>query len=180
MRIIRGTRKGRRILPPKGFNSRPTTDFAKESLFNILENKYNLKELSIIDLFSGTGNISLEFLSRESKNVISVEINKKNYLHIKKQFDDLFPGKGTVIKSDAFKFCKSTNFQPDLIFADPPFDNKYISNLPSVIFSNPALKNTVFILEHSAKNDFSENEYFVETRRYGNVNFSFFQKNKEK
>ncbi len=178
MRIIRGCQKGRKILPPKNFNSRPTTDFAKESLFNILENKYNLENLKVLDLFSGTGNISLEFLSRGSKEVTSVEIRKKNCLHIKTQINSLFTGKGNVIISDVYKFCEKTTHEVDLIFADPPFEDKKIHKLPELIFNNEALQKAVFILEHSAKNDFSTNKYFEERRKYGNINFTFFIKKK--
>jgi len=176
MRIIRGNQKGRKIFPPKGFNSRPTTDYAKESLFNILENKYNFEEIRVLDLFSGTGNISLEFFSRGCKNITSVEIGRKNCFHIKNQISNLFSITGNVINADVYKFCKKSRLNYELIFADPPFSDEKIEVLPDIIFNNETLINSEFILEHSANFNFEKNRYFKETRRYGNVNFSFFEK----
>jgi len=177
MRIIRGSQKGRRITLPKAFNSRPTTDFAKEALFNILENSYYFNKTTVLDLFSGTGNISLEFLSRGCLSVTSVEISKKNCLHIEKQIEDFFPNLSNVISADVYKFCKNSNLSYRIIFADPPFSDKNSGVLPELVFNNESvLDSTVFILEHSAKNNFSESPFFKETRRYGNVNFTFFEK----
>lgn len=177
MRIIRGSQKGRPISIPKGFNSRPTTDFAKEALFNILENYYYFDKLSVLDLFSGTGNISLEFLSRGCKTVTSVEFSKKNCLHIEKQIEDFFPNNSNVITADVYKFCENSNLSYKIIFADPPFSDKNIEKLPELIFNNHSvLGDTIFIIEHSSKNDFSASPFFKEKRRYGNVNFTFFEK----
>jgi len=179
MRIIRGEFKGRKILTPKGFKGRPTTDFAKEALFNILNNNYNIKNLDILDLFAGTGNISYEFLSEGCKHITAIDINKIYTTHIKTQFDKMFPGKGKVITTDVFNFCKKQNLDFDIIFADPPYEQtEKISKLPEIIFHNPSIKdNLLFILEHSKKNNFSNFEYFKESRKYGNVRFSFFEKN---
>jgi len=177
MRIIRGKYKGRKLLPPKEFKARPTTDFAKESLFNILENNDYLKEAIVLDLFSGTGSISLEFLSEGCKNITAVDINRTYTLHIKKQFDEMFPSKGNVVCTDVFKFCKKQKLNYDIIFADPPFQNENINELPKLIFNNPGLKDHVlFVLEHSKKYDFSSYEFFKESRKYGNIIFSFFEK----
>ncbi len=176
MRIIRGSQKGRTIFPPKGFNSRPTTDYAKESLFNILENKYDFEKLSVLDLFSGTGNISFEFISRGCENVTSVEINRKNSFHIKNQISNLFSVSGNVITADVYSFCEKADLNYSLIFADPPFADKKIETLPDIVFNNETVINTAFILEHSANFNFIDNPYFKETRRYGNINFSFFEK----
>lgn len=176
MRIIRGTHKGRKIFPPKNFNSRPTTDFAKESLFNILENTFYFDKLTALDLFSGSGNISLEFLSRGCKFVTSVELNKKNCTHIENLIDNLFPNLSNVINSDVYEFCKHAGLNYKVIFADPPFSDKNIHLLPELIFNNKSVIDTLFILEHSAKNNFKDSPYFKETRRYGNVNFTFFEK----
>ncbi len=177
MRIIRGKYKGRKIIAPKGFTSRPTTDFAKESLFNILQNNYRLQDAVVLDLFSGTGNISLEFLSEECKKITAIDNNRNYIFHIKKQFDELFPSKGTAICDDVFRFCKNQELNYDIIFADPPFNDSIVKDLPEIIFNNPALNpNVLFILEHSKQYDFSENIFFKEKRKYGNVNFSFFEK----
>lgn len=177
MRIIRGSHRGRKISLPKNFKSRPTTDFAKESLFNILENSYYFDNLTVLDLFSGTGNISLEFLSRGCTSVTSVEGNKTNCSHIEKQIENFFPNLSNVISADAYNFCKNSNLAYKIIFADPPFSDTSIGVLPDMIFNNPTiLESTLFILEHSGKVDFSEHVFFKEHRRYGNVNFSFFEK----
>ena len=177
MRIIRGRYKGKIISPPKGFNSRPTTDYAKESLFNILENKLDIQNLRVLDLFSGSGNISFEFLSRSCENVVSIEINKNYSDHIKKQVSELFPLKGKVICTDAFKFCEKSNLDFDLIFADPPFDHKDLKIIPDLILNNESLnKDVLIIIEHPRKINFSEHVNFIEERRYGNITFSFFQK----
>lgn len=177
MRIIRGKYKGKIISPPKGFNSRPTTDFAKESLFNILENKLDIPKLRVLDLFSGSGNISLEFLSRDCIDVVSIEINKKYSDHIKKQVSELFPLKGKVICTDAFRFCEKSNLDFDLIFADPPFDHKDLKTIPDLILNNESLnKDVLIILEHPGKINFCEHTNFIEERKYGNIVFSFFRK----
>ena len=177
MRIIRGKYKGRKITAPKGFKARPTTDFAKESLFNILQNNYQVQDAVVLDLFSGTGSISLEFLSEGCKKMTAVDINRNYIFHIKKQFDELFPLKGTVICDDVFNFCKKQELNYDIIFADPPFNDSNVKDLPEIIFNNPSLNpNVIFILEHSKQYDFSENIFFIQSRKYGNVNFSFFEK----
>ena len=177
MRIIRGKYKGKLISPPKGFTSRPTTDFAKESLFNILENKFDIHKLRVLDLFSGSGNISLEFLSRACKEIVSIEINKRYSDHIRSLVSQLFPLKGKVICTDAFKFCERTNLDFDLIFADPPFDHNDIQLIPDLILNNKSLKESVLIIiEHSDKINFTEHPNFIEERKYGNIVFSFFQK----
>jgi len=177
MRIIRGKYKGRKILLPKGFKARPTTDFAKESLFNILANNYHLQDANVLDLFAGTGSISLEFLSEGCKRITAVDISRGYTQHIKKQFEDMFPLKGTVLCTDVFKFCGKQALDYDIIFADPPFQSEKITELPDLIFNNPTVKQSfLFILEHSKKHDFSEYDYFKESRKYGNIIFSFFEK----
>lgn len=176
MRIISGSNRGRKIFPPKNFNSRPTTDFAKESLFNILNNIFHFDKLSVLDLFSGTGNISLEFLSRGCKRLLAVDSNKNNCTHIETQFKKLSTGNPEVINVDVYEYCKSADLSYKIIFADPPFSDPQIKDLPDLIFNNETAKETLFVLEHSAKNNFKASPYFKETRRYGNVNFTFFEK----
>ena len=178
MRIISGEFKGRKISVPKGFSGRPTTDFAKEALFNILHNNYDINNSDILDLFAGTGNISFEFISHGCKSITAVDINRKYTAHIKNQFDKMMSGKGKIITTDVFNYCKKQDLKFDVIFADPPYENiEKIKILPDIIFNNPSIKeNLLFILEHSKKNDFSEHPYFKESRKYGNVRFTFFEK----
>ncbi len=175
MRIIRGNYRGKRINPPKNFKARPTTDFAKEGLFNILGNTVNFEEITVLDLFSGTGNISYEFLSRGCKNVTAVEIEQKHFNFIKKMGEELFSSHINVIKADALHFIKKRPLNFDLIFADPPYNLKEIDNIPGYIFGNETIKEeTILIIEHSAETKFDKNQHFKQSRKYGNVNFSFF------
>jgi len=177
MRIIRGKYKGKRINPPKGFKSRPTTDYAKESIFNIIENTLNINELKVLDLFSGSGNISLEFLSRGCKELTAVEIKRNYSFHIKKLFEELFPENSEVITGDVFNYIKKNILHYDLIFADPPFEHNLILELPDLILNNKSLiESALIIIEHPANVDFKHHSAFKDTRRYGNVNFSFFRK----
>ncbi len=177
MRIIRGKYKGRRIIPPKNFKARPTTDFAKEGLFNMLENRLSLDELTVLDLFSGTGNIAYEFLSAGCTNVTIVDINKSYIRHAKQYAEDLFPGQLRAISADSFSFCKKKSLDFDIVFADPPFKRSDIDNLPDIVLNNPSFKETaLFILEHPKNFDFSAHPFFIEHRKYGNIIFSFFQK----
>lgn len=179
MRIIRGKYKGRRIYPPKNFNSRPTTDFAKEALFQLIENEYNIEESDVLDLFAGTGNISYEFLSRACKSITSVEKNKRYAEFIKKNSENFFGGEIHVVNYDAFLFTEKNSLKYDIIFADPPFDIENITDLPTIIFNNETVKeNTVIIIEHSKSIDFSDCPQLIKTRNYGKVFFSFFSNNK--
>ena len=178
MRIISGIYKGRPIIPSKSFKARPTTDFAKESLFNILNNTYEFDGLKILDLFAGTGSISYEFLSRGVGSVTSVEKSGKYIDFIKKTAELLEPGSSRLkaIKFDAFKYAENFELNFDIIFADPPYDLENIEELPNLIFQNPKrYKELDFILEHSSRLDFSKHPNFVNMRQYGKVNFSFFE-----
>ncbi len=176
MRIVSGKYKGRLIKPPKNFKARPTTDFAKENLFNILNNNFDFTELSVLDLFSGTGSIAYEFASRDCISITSVESNFKHQMFIKKTIDDLGLKNIRTIKSDAFRFVKSCHDQFDIIFADPPYDLKEIKSIPEFIFSQNILKeNGWLIVEHGDKTNFSKEKGFLEVRKYGGVNFSIFE-----
>ena len=176
MRIISGKHRGKIIKPPKGFSDRPTTDFAKESLFNILNNTYYFDEINVLDLFAGSGNISFEFAARGCEEITAVDNNQKNTLFIKKTaaelgFEDIF-----VIKTDALQLLRSMKKKFDIIFADPPFDFKEIQEIPKYIFQRNLLnENGLFILEHSKRNNFANFGMFSEERTYGNVHFSFFK-----
>jgi len=176
MRIISGTLKGRRFSPPKSFSARPTTDIARESLFNVLNNRVDFEDLHVLDLFGGTGSISYEFASRGCTDVTTVELNYKHFSFIKamlKEFD--LEQEVKVIKADAFKYMKKCGLKYDLIFADPPFDLKEFETIPDKFFEQDLLKEkAVFILEHSDKKCFEEHPRFREVKKYGKVHFSFF------
>lgn len=176
MRIVSGTHKGLRLSPPNNITARPTTDFAKESLFNVLNNRVDFEELTVLDLFSGTGGISFEFASRESPSVTAVEMNRNHANFIRKTIADLKLDAVHLIQGDVFKYIKSCSAKFDMIFADPPYDLPTLDNLPDLIFQNELLKEGgVFILEHPSRKSFQAHPRFVEHRYYGNVNFSFFE-----
>lgn len=178
MRIISGKFKGRRIAPPSNITARPTTDFAREGLFNLLANRYDFEDLQVLDLFAGTGSIGIEFISRGSEKVTSIEANERHVAFIRKACSELKIDNLTLIKGDVFKYIQKSHAQYDLIFADPPYDLKELATLPDLIIENNLLKyDGVFILEHSAKNNFENHPNFAEHRKYGNVNFSFFKSN---
>ncbi len=175
MRIIGGSHKGRRFSIPKTFPSRPTTDMARESLLNVLLNKYYFDELDAIDLFAGTGAVSFEFASRGMKKVISVENNFKVYRYLVNQIRDFKFEKISVIRKDVFKFLTGKVHPVDIIFADPPYDLQAIETLPELIFNNNWLnKGGCFILEHSKEYNFNEYPQFLNAKKYGSVHFSFF------
>ncbi|PCJ80585.1 MAG: 16S rRNA (guanine(966)-N(2))-methyltransferase RsmD [Flavobacteriales bacterium] len=175
MRIISGKYKGRRIVAPKNLPVRPTTDFAKEGLFNIIGNHFYFEELHVLDLFAGTGNITYEFASRGAKEVNAVDVNAKCMFFIKKTSTQLGLENLKIYRASAFTFIKRCKHQYDVIFADPPYDMKEIEKLPDVIFEKNLLKeNGWLIIEHSGFVDLSGNARFKEKRSYGSVNFSIF------
>ena len=176
MRIVSGAYKGRLIKPPKNFKARPTTDFAKENLFNILNNNFDFSELDVLDLFSGTGSISYEFASRGCNSVVSVESNFKHQIFIKKTIEELVLENVKSIKSDAFRYVKSCTNKFDIVFADPPYDLKEMESIPDFIFEQEVLQdNGWLIVEHGDKTNFSKHKHFKEVRKYGGVNFSIFE-----
>lgn len=177
MRIISGKFKSRRIQVPANLKARPTTDFARESLFNILNNKIIWEETSALDLFSGTGSIALEFVSRGCQEVVCVEQNTLHFQFICKTKELLRANELLPIKADVFKFLPTLNRKFDLIFADPPYDLPNVDAIPSMVFEKNILRpGGIFIMEHSRKYDFSQLPYFTKERKYGNVHFSFFEK----
>ena len=176
MRIVSGTHKGRRITPDKSFKARPTTDFAKENLFNVLNNMIDFEDLNVLDLFGGTGGISYEFASRGAEKIICVEKNHRHFAFIQKTIEELKFEQILPIKSDVVRFIKSCRQKFDMIFADPPFDMKGIDSIPNSILEKELLsENGLLIVEHGSTNDFSAHPFFFEKRTYGSVNFSFFK-----
>ena len=175
MRIIGGKYKGKTFVPPSIFKARPTTDFAKEALFNILQNSFNFENLDVLDLFSGTGSISYEFGSRSCKKIIAVESNFNHAKYIESQFAVLGFTQAIVYKSDVFRFLDTCKQKFDIIFADPPYELENIEDIYHHIFKNNLLSDTSFlIIEHSSKTDFSKFPHFLMLKNYGSVNFSFF------
>jgi 16S rRNA (guanine(966)-N(2))-methyltransferase RsmD len=175
MRIVSGKYKSRRFEVPKSFKSRPTTDFAKENLFNVIANFADLEGATALDLFAGTGSISFELLSRDCEKVICVEKEATHYAFIKKVQTELKDDRLISIKGDAFKFIESCKEQFDFIFADPPFALKDLGEIPELIFSNNLLKaDGIFVIEHPKEYDFSKLPFFFQKRTYGAVNFSVF------
>ncbi len=177
MRIISGKYKGRRIAAPRNLPVRPTTDMAKEALFNILNNTYHFEEVSVLDLFAGTGNISYEFASRGANNVISVEMGYRCVKFIYDTAKELGLGINPI-KSDVFKFLSKTSLKFDIVFADPPYDLplETFAEIPTLVFKNELLtENGMLIVEHSKQMDLSKLDHFTHHRKYGSSGFSFFQ-----
>ncbi len=176
MRIIGGSRRRRNILPPRNFRARPTTDFAKENLFNVLANEFDFEEIEVLDLFSGTGSISYEFASRGARRVVSVELHPVHQRFIATTAIELGFDQLLSIRSNAFVYLRSAQGPFDVVFADPPYDLEGIEALPDQVFAGGLLRSGgLFILEHSDQKDFSSHPRFSEKRSYGSVNFSFFR-----
>ncbi|GHT18072.1 methyltransferase [Bacteroidia bacterium] len=175
MRIISGKYKGRRLNVPHNITARPTTDFAKEGLFNYLNNIIDFEQITLLDLFAGTGNISYEFVSRGCKQAIAVEFQKTQYDFILQTNKTLEINNMLVFRADVFTFLKSCKMNFDVIFADPPYELAGFDTIPkSVLDANLLNSDGIFILEHSASHNFENEPHFVHHRKYGNVNFSFF------
>lgn len=176
MRIVSGTHRGRTIHPPKNLPVRPTTDFAKESLFNILNNHIDYEGMKVLDLFCGTGNITYEFLSRGCDNVTCVDNSYPCCEFVKRTIENLqFPGT-KVTKADVFYYLKNNLETYDLVFADPPYEMENIEQIATMVFEKKMLnENGWLIIEHGPKTDLSAFPGFTEKRVYGNVNFSFFR-----
>jgi len=177
MRIIGGALKGKMITPPMGYKARPTTDFAKEGLFNILNNEYEFEGLKVLDLFGGTGAISYEFASRGAGEVYTIEMLAENAQFIKKTASALGLKNLTTVHHNVFDFLEICTKKFDLIFADPPYALEGLENLPDKVLSKDILQEGYwFILEHGGDYDFSSHPCFIRERKYGNVHFTFFEK----
>lgn len=175
MRIIRGKYGRRRFDVPRNITARPTTDFARENLFNVLENIDDLEGKSALDLFAGTGAISFEFLSRGCAEVTAVEQAPMQTKFITSVKDKLGDESLRVIRGDVFRFIETCHRQFDFIFADPPYDHPRFEEVPGLILGSDMVKEgTVVIIEHSKNRDFSTLPGFSQHRVYGSVNFSIF------
>lgn len=183
-RIISGKWKAKKIAAPKNFDVRPTTDFAKEALFSILENKYDMQSISVLDLFAGIGSITFEFGSRGCQDVTSVEMNPKHTSFINSTASELDMSKQiNVQRGDVFDWLKKfrNNKSFEIVFSDAPFEmeEKKYYELLSLVLNNKYVKpNGVLIVEHQSRMKL-EHPNLIDTRKYGNVSFSFFEANKE-
>jgi 16S rRNA (guanine966-N2)-methyltransferase len=176
MRIITGIYKGRRFEVPRTFKARPTTDFAKENIFNVMNGYIDFEDAVALDLFSGTGSISLELVSRGCRQVVSVEADRDHHAFIKQCVAKLEADNCMTIRGDVFRFIKGCKQKFDFIFADPPYALPELHTIPSLIFKAELLKEGgVLVFEHGKKDDFTGEEHFVEHREYGSVNFSIFK-----
>ena len=178
MRIIGGKLKGKSVLPPAGYKARPTTDFAREGLFNVLNNEYEFEGLSVLDLFGGTGAISFEFASRGASEVYCVEMSPANASFIRTAAASLGLGNVvTVVRHNVFDFIRICRKSFDLVFADPPYALEGLASLPDKVPESGIVRaGMYFILEHPADYSFAGHPFFLKEKKYGNVHFSFFEK----
>lgn len=182
MRIIGGKYKHKRFDVPRSFKARPTTDFAKESLFNILTNVYVDfdEELTALELFGGTGSIGLEFVSRGCSKVVSVEKDYKHFQFLLKTARELNDRAWIPVHADVFKYIQRSPSKFNIVFADPPYALDKIKDIPDLVFANDLLEDDgLLIVEHGKDNDFSSHPLLIDHRTYGSVNFSFFRKSTE-
>ena len=178
MRIVSGKHKGRKINPPVNLPVRPTTDRAKEALFSIIDSRYYFQEKNLLDLFSGTGNISFEFASRGCEKITAVDTHYACVKYISetsKQLDFTID----TLKADVYKFLEKSPAKATVIFADPPydFDQEKFQKIIDLVFNNNLLEDDgVLIIEHSSRTDLSENQNYNYSKKYGGNMFSFFEK----
>jgi 16S rRNA (guanine966-N2)-methyltransferase len=176
MRVVSGKLKGRRFSPPSSFKARPTTDQARESLFNILNNIISFEDQTVLDLFGGTGAMSYEFASRGCISVTTIEKNFPHFKFIRTTSAELgLSDEIKIVKTDVFKFIQKDSNTYSLIFADPPFNLPDLAKIPDLVMNSGRLtRDGLFILEHGPDQDFDDNPLFQQKRNYGKVNFSFF------
>lgn len=182
MRIITGQYKGRHFDVPRSFKARPTTDFAKENIFNVLNGYIDFDETSALDLFAGTGSITLEMLSRGCKDVVSVEMDRDHAAFIRQCLQKLGEQRCSLIRGDVFRFLRSCKKKFNFIFADPPYALPDLPKIPDLVLGNADDPDSclleeggIFVFEHGKQNDFSQHPRFIEHRSYGSVNFSLFR-----
>ncbi len=176
MRIIGGRYGGRRINPPAGLRARPTTDFAREGLFNVLNNRIDFESVTVLDLFSGTGSISFEFASRGAIEVHLIEQDPRHINGIKSIIKQMGFRNIKPVHIDVKAYLKICNYQYDIVFADPPYDIPWLKEIPGLVFQSGVMKKDgIFILEHPRRMGFTDHPSFYEHRSYGGVKFSFFR-----
>ncbi len=176
MRIVTGIYKGRHFDIPRSFKARPTTDFAKENIFNVLTGYVDFDGATALDLFSGTGSIALELVSRGCRTVVSVEMDRDHHRFIQECLKKLGTDACIPVRGDVFRFVKSCRQQYDFIFADPPYALKELPQIPDLVLQKGLLKEEgFFVFEHGKDYDFSAHPQFVEHRQYGSVNFTLFR-----
>lgn len=175
MRITGGDWRGRRLGTMKGFKGRPTTDFAREGLYNLLRNRVDLDGAIVLDLFAGTGIMGMECASRGAVSVTSVEIDKRAVGFIKDSYKGFEFDKFVVVSSDVFKYLERASLKYDFVFADPPYDLSRIKEIPFKVKESGVLAvEGLFVMEHGESVSFEGGDGFIERRKYGHVNFSFF------
>ncbi|MDE7449609.1 MAG: 16S rRNA (guanine(966)-N(2))-methyltransferase RsmD [Paramuribaculum sp.] len=176
MRIIRGKYGRRRFSVPTNITARPTTDFARENIFNVIENLIDIEGIRALDLFAGTGAVTFELLSRGAASVTSVEKASTQYNFINKVAHELSEQNLRLVRGDVLKFIPSATTSYDFIFADPPYDHPRFAEIPSMVLESKLVApGTLFIIEHGKNHDFSSLPHFVQHRAYGSVNFSIFR-----
>lgn len=181
MRIITGRYKGKHFEVPRSFKARPTTDFAKENLFNVLRAYVDFEETRALDLFAGTGSITLELLSRGCPEVVSVERDRQHHAFVRAAVEHCIAGDADVVarvlNADALRYIARSAEAFDLVFADPPYALRELAELPDRVMSGHVLRTGgLLVLEHGKDHDFSDRPDFLEHRAYGSVNFSFFRR----
>ena len=175
MRIIAGALKGRRLYPPESLPVRPTTDMARESLFDILNNYVDYEDCDVLDLFAGTGAVSLEFVSRGARTVTAVDSHAGCVDFIKRSAIQFSASNLRAVRSDVFELMKRAYMSFDIVFADPPYELETLPTLPDLLFQSGLLREGgIFVLEHSKRYAFDAHPHFWQHRRYGKVNFTFF------
>lgn len=182
MRVISGIYKRKRFDIPRTFKARPTTDFAKESIFDVLSNLIDFEDnIYALDLFAGTGSISIELVSRGCVQVVSVEKDRDHYAFICKIMKEVKTDRSITVRGDVFRFIEKSKSDFDFIFADPPYELSNLETIPDLIFKHNLLKpDGIFVLEHGKRNSFENHPCFVERRVYGSVNFSIFRPSQAK
>lgn len=176
MRIIGGALRGRRVAPVKGWTGRPTTDFGRESLFNLLRSRVDIDGADVLDLFAGSGMVSLEFASRGAASVTALERDPKAVRHISSAFEQFDLDHCRALRGDVFQFVTRPITSFDIVFADPPYDLERLSELPALILGSGLLApDGLLILEHGERSHFEDEPGFIEHRHYGQVHFSFFE-----
>ena len=177
MRIISGKYRGRTIVPPRNLRARPTTDFAKENLFNVLVNLVDFEDIDVLDLFSGTGSISYEFASRGARSVTSVELNAVHHNFIRQTARELAFDNFYAVKANVFLYLKSCPKQFDVIFSDAPYDLEGSEEVIKLVFERNLLREGgLLIFEHPKGQDYSSHPQFEQQRSYGSVQFAFFHR----